>query len=412
MRFVIYKNSILATFCSMFGAAFIAMAVMALVSGELRILSGIGIIAVGLGFMWLGDFISTKKAERKRKKAQQSAANVRDSGTSHAQPWQTAQFVPTSSYTAQTATVYPSEVQRKPVKKSAVFAGVFFLLASLLEFVSLYTRYSLGPHMMFNSDQIALVAMGLLLTIAAFRTKHIQQVSVLFVIGFLGMGLAGVDVAMVAYRTYGLGSYVANDGGVYHAMVAAPALKAAAYFLMGIFALLSTRRIKQRCGAIVRCLWFVSILPLLLVYAKEIADNDSLWSFRRMLSQSSGFPGLKALVHPLLLHIYAIAFMVLAVCLAGFCFRRLCKRLAVAYTQPAPQNMYASPVQETPVQPQPEPRYAAHESPKQPEPTPKANDQDVQNQIQAYKDLLDCGILTQEECEQKIRELTQEYYGG
>lgn len=43
---------------------------------------------------------------------------------------------------------------------------------------------------------------------------------------------------------------------------------------------------------------------------------------------------------------------------------------------------------------------------------PDPNDQDVQKQIQAYKDLLDCGILTQEECEQKIRELTQEYYGG
>ena len=68
MRFVIYKNSVLATFCSMFGAAFIAMAVMSMISGELGILPGIGVIAVGLGFMWLGDFISTKKAERKRKR--------------------------------------------------------------------------------------------------------------------------------------------------------------------------------------------------------------------------------------------------------------------------------------------------------------------------------------------------------
>ena len=67
MRFVIYKNSVLATFCSMFGAAFIAMAVMSMISGELGILPGIGVIAAGLGFMWLGDFISTKKAERKRK---------------------------------------------------------------------------------------------------------------------------------------------------------------------------------------------------------------------------------------------------------------------------------------------------------------------------------------------------------
>lgn len=413
MRFVIYKNSILATFCSMLGAAFIAMAVMAIVSGELGILSGIGVIAGGLGIMWLGDFISTKKAERKRKKAGQTAAYAQNSGTSYTQPRQTAQSVPASSYTAQTANVYPSAAPAvQPAKKSAVLAGIFFLLTALLEGVSLYIYRSLTPNMTFNSEQIALVSMGLLLMIAAFRTKHIQQASVLFVIGFLGLGLAGVDVAMVAYRAFGFGSYVANDGSVYHAMVAAPALMAAAYFLMGILALLSTRRIKQRCGEIVRWLWFIPILPLLLVYAKEIADNDALWGFLGMLSRRNRWPGLQALTHPLLLHVYAIALMVLAVCLAGFCFRQLCKRPSVAYAQPEPQNVYTSPAQETPVQPQPEPRHTAPEPPRQPKTAPKADDSEVQKQIQAYKDLLDCGILTQEECEEKIRELTQAYYGG
>ena len=81
MRFVIYKNSVLATFCSMFGAAFVVMAVTSMVSGELGILPGIGVIAAGLGFMWLGDIISTKKAERKRKKAQQAATAAASSPT-------------------------------------------------------------------------------------------------------------------------------------------------------------------------------------------------------------------------------------------------------------------------------------------------------------------------------------------
>lgn len=408
MRFVIYKNSIPATLCSMLGAAFIAMAVMAIVSGELGILPGIGVLVGGLGFMWLGDFISTKKAERKRKKARQAADGAQNFGTNYTQPRQTAQSVPASSYTAQTANVYPFAAPAvQPVKKSAVLAGIFFLLAALLEGVSLYICCLQTPNMMFNSDQIALVAMGLLLMIAAFRTKHIQQVSVLFVIGFLRLGLAGVDVAMVAYRAFGYGSYVANDGSVYYAMVVAPALKAAAYFLMGILALLSTRRIKQRCGAVIRWLWFIPILPLLPVYAKEIADNDALWGLLGMLSRRNRWPGLQALVHPLLLHVYAIALMVLGVCLTGFCFRQLCKSPSVAYAQSEPQNMYTPPVQETPMQPQPEPRYTAPESPPQPKTAPKADDLEVQKQIQAYKDLLDCGILTQKECEEKIRELTQ-----
>ena len=106
--------------------------------------------------------------------------------------------------------------------------------------------------------------------------------------------------------------------------------------------------------------------------------------------------------------------VIVACFLAGLCFRRICRspvavpQMEAPYVQPEPQ--YAPPVQ--PAQPQPEPVYSAPEPPKQPEPAPKTNDQDVQKQIQAYKDLLDCGILTQEECEQKIRELTQEYYGG
>lgn len=84
----------------------------------------------------------------------------------------------------------------------------------------------------------------------------------------------------------------------------------------------------------------------------------------------------------------------------------------VVCAQPAPQCVYTAPVQETSVQVQPEPRHTAPEPQPQMKTAPKADDLEVQKKIQAYKDLLDCGILTQEECEEKIRELTQEYYGG
>ena len=105
MRFVIYKNSVLATFCSMFGAAFIAMAVMSMISGELGIFSGIGVIAAGLGFMWLGDFISTKKAERKRKKTRQTAAaNASASAAGYVPQQQTAR----GAYSAPTSAAYGS----------------------------------------------------------------------------------------------------------------------------------------------------------------------------------------------------------------------------------------------------------------------------------------------------------------
>ena len=54
------------------------------------------------------------------------------------------------------------------------------------------------------------------------------------------------------------------------------------------------------------------------------------------------------------------------------------------------------------MQPQPEFHYTAPEPQKQPR---KTSQQDVQKKIQAYKDLLELGILSQEEYEQKIHDL-------
>lgn len=393
MRFVIYKNSVLATICSMFGAAFIVMAVTSMVSGELGILPGIGVIAAALGFMWLGDIISTKKAQRKRKKAQQAAtAAVSSPRASYAQPQQSA---PVASYAA-------SAVQGKRVNISAVFAAILFLLAALLEFIVLSDTFSHVPNYQMNSNQVSMVSMGMLMAIAALRSRHIQQVSVLFILCFLGLALGNLDVALIAYRNFGSGR---------HPLYVMSALKAAAYFLLALFALLSTRKIKESCGGIVRWLWFVPMLPLVLGVAMEILCNDSFWTTIRVFARLGTFPGLKGLTRPSLLQVYAVVLLALAVFISGFCFHRLCRKDAAVYTQSEPQPVYyAPPVQ--PAQPQPEPVYSAPEPPKQPEPAPKTNDQDVQKQIQAYKDLLDCGILTQEECEQKIRELTQEYYGG
>ena len=129
MRFVIYKNSVLATICSIFGAAFVVTAVTAMVSGELGILPGIGVIAVSLGFMWLGDFISTKKAERKRRKAQQAASTASNTAS-------------TASNTAPAASYGAPAVQGKPVNLCAVFSGIFFLLATLLGVWSIFSPYN------------------------------------------------------------------------------------------------------------------------------------------------------------------------------------------------------------------------------------------------------------------------------
>ena len=412
-RFVIYRNSVLATICSMFGAVSVVMGITAVINGELGILPAIGVIAFGIGLMLLAGVISNHKEKKKKAKAAQARAAA--SGAGYTQPQQTAYTAQSaasgagytqpqhSEYTAQPTAMYASAEPMAPGKRvniSAVFAAILFLLAALLEFIVLSKNFSQIPNYQMNSNQVTMVSMGMLMAIAALRSRHIQQVSVLFILGFLGLALGNLDVARIAYRYY---------GSCRHPMYVMSALKAAAYFLLALFALLSTRKIKESCGGIVRWLWFVPMLPLVLGVAMEIRFNDSFWTTIRLFARLGTFPGLQGLTQPVLLQVYAVVLLALAVFISGFCFHRLCRKDAAVYTQSEPQPVYyAPPVQ--PAQPQPEPVYSAPEPPRQPvqpQAAPNANDPDVRKQVQAYKDLLDYGILSQEEYDQKIRELTR-----
>ena len=390
MHFIIYRNSVLASFLSIFGTGLAAMGVFTLFEdfSMENLMIAIPAAAIGIVLNILANIISKRKEQKKRAKAGGSAA------TGSARSAQTAQ---SGGYSAQHAPVYQAPAaQARPVKKRCAAAAILFLLTALLEFVSLYMRNAQDPWFTLNSEEVALVAMGALLMIAALRSRHIQQVSILNIFGFLGFTLGSVDVALLAYRAYGTGGY-ATSGSIYYAVFAAPALKAAAYLLMALFALLATRKIKAHCGGVVRWLWWIPLLALALAYSKEIADSEVLWRLRQVASRRGGFMGLQFYTRPELLHVYAIVLQVLAVLLTGLYFCGLCRKTDAVYNQ----GSYVPPVQ-----PQPEMRYAAPEPPR-PEPAPRASDADVQKQIQAYRDLLDCGILSQEEYDSKVRELTR-----
>ena len=249
-----------------------------------------------------------------------------------------------------------------------------------------------------------LIAMGLLMLIAAFRTKQIQEVSVLFVLGFLGLTLGSIDVFLTKWRDY---AWLSNNPNTLFQWSAEPMFRAIGYFVMFLFALFSMRKIKKHLGGIVRYLWIIPGIILVLAYTKLIADSGVLIACRRVFNPQ--WIGLKNIPREVL-DAAAHLFVIPAVFFSAFCFRRISCRPAVVFRQ----ETYAqpNPPYVPPAQPQPAPRYTAPEPPKQPEPAPKANGQNIEEQIQACKDLLECGLLTQAEYEQKIRELTREYNGG
>lgn len=379
MRFVIYKNSILATFCSMFGASMIAMAVMALINGELDFLPGIGVLAIGIGLMWLAGIISERKARRKQAKA--------------------AQAVRAAAHTTRTSTASSAAVKGDSRNSCPLAAGILFLFVALLTLWAVYLDSLFGISFSMNSETVMLIGMGVLLLIAVLRTRHIREVSVLFALGFLALALGSIDVAVCRYRDYSAVGY-SSEPGTYLGMIASHLLRAAGYSLMTVFALFSMRNRKMRFGAIVSKFWFVPIPVLLVAFAKDIGDNSVLRILEVSIINGFDYPPRHEF-----LEVIAQFCAILAVFLTGLYFRRICQNNAAEYARPEPRPAApAAPVQSRPAQPQPEPRRTVSEPPKQ---TEQVTDPDVQKKIQAYKDLLDCGILSQEEYDQKIRELTR-----
>ena len=377
MRFIIYKNSILATICSMFGASMIATAVMSLVNGEIEFLVSILLVAAGIGLMWLADIISERKEKKKRAKA------AKVTGTSSPKP--------------RTKAVPAVGTHESSVYKGALLAGICFLLAALLTLWATQLHRLYGYNDLMNSENAMLIGMGILLMIATFRTRQIRTVSVLFVVGFVGLTWGSIDVAMCRIRDY---SYVVDtsDKSFYLELIATQLCRAAGYFLMTVFALCSMEKGKARFGGIVKSLWPVPIVLLLFAWAKDFGDNRMLNILEVARIHGFGFPPPRE-VPEVIAQFLAVVPAIMTV----IYFRRLCRLPNGVRVQSDSRRAASVPTVQAPPA-QPEPRYVTPEPPRQ---TAQTKDADIQKKIQAYKDLLDCGILTQEEYDQNIRELTR-----
>lgn len=440
MRFVIYKNSVLATVCSLVGAVAMAMGVIGLFQGDISILPAIAVIAVGVGLTWLAMVISDKKEQKKHGKPKPA---LKPTGTAASRPVAnpgvsnpgTAQSAPQRFHPQPTNPAYPYRQPAaapvgsgKQANVSLMIAGIFFLFAMVLGFISLYLLKKSTPVFIVNAERIALYVACPLLAIAAFLTRKTQKVSILFVIGFMLLTLVNAYLTYTAYLVFGFGEYIAADGSTYYAMTSFRMLKTSAYLLMTVLALLSMPMGKNKFGGIVKWLWYIPVPILLLVYGKEIADSY----IPAMIAQALEYGIMLPLRHDLL-DIAARFWLIPAMFFSCFAFWRLCRKTD-NYAQPKPQ--FVSPAPRQAVNPAVCPHcgrmnnasslfcchcgqrvaqpqsvgQAAAEPVQQSQPAPAAHapkvPEHVQKEMEAYKDLLDCGILTQEQYDQKIRDLT------
>lgn len=417
-----YRNSILASIISLIGCAGVVAGISELLKDasqrEMSVPETLGFIAAGILFAVLGKVISSNKEKKK-----QAAAGA----AGYAQPAASARTAPVRS--AQQAA---APVQTRPIGKAAGLASTCWLLATVCSLWGFYLyrqwtrKYGSEISGSVGMDRLAVLLLlaGIICAVlmtASSRTKKLQKASGLYVPGFLGMIALCAEDAVRCYRAYGFGGFIANDGSTYYALISVPLLRMAAFLLMILFAVIAMKDTRIRNGGVVRALWFVPFVMLALAFAKALTD-----SYLYDLIVSTLFrKGVRLTLRPEYLDMLSQLFAILAVLFTGFCFRTACCRdrnagLQAADPEPAapqvsyceaPAAAYAAPVMQTPVQPQVT-RYAAE--PVQPAPaadvapSSRLGQQDVEKKLQACKDLLDCGILSQEEYQQQVYELTHQ----
>lgn len=402
MYYVYYKNSVLASIVSVLGCLFVTLGIMSLFEGGMDVVSCIAMIALGVLLAWLGRVISKRKEKKKQAKAaaqaaaaSQAPAQAPAANAGYTQP----------AYSANVQTPAAAPVNVKPVKASAVFAGIFFLVAAASGLLASFLKSTWMVNYTIDAGTYLELASCFILMFCCFSLVRSQEVIAAHTMGFGALMVASAEVALRYYQAYGFGGYSASDGSIHYAMAMGPLFKLAAFLLMLIFTLCAMKNAKSRFGGIVRVLWLVPVLLLLIGCSKSISESGAMERIQKMIE------GNTFRFRPEFADAISQVFLVLAVLFTAFCYMRVCRKTPAGYVQPAPQPAAAvPPVQAAPVQPQSQPRYTAPEppvQPVQPEPAaPQANAQDTEKKRQALQDLLDCGILTQAEYEEKIRELT------
>ena len=413
-----YRNSILASIVSLIGCAGVVAGISELLKDasqrEMSVPETIGFIAAGILFAVLGKVISSNKEKKK-----QAAASGQTVG--YAQP--AAQTAPGAAQQA------AAPVQSRPIAKSAGFAGACWLLATVCSLWGFYLyrqwnrKFSGEISGSVGMDRLAvllfLAGMAyLLLMIATSSTKKIQKASGWFVPGFLGLIAIHAEDAVRCYRAYGFGGFTANDGSTYYAMISVPLLRIAAFLLMILFAAIATKDTRVRNGGVVRALWFLPFVMLALAFAKALTDSYLFDLIAATLFRK----GVQLTLRPEYVDMFAQLFMMLGSLFTGFCFRTACCMAHTAaqqdaYQEPAapqtsygeaPAAAYTAPVRHAPVQPDASQYRTEPQQPASVAPSTRMSQQDVEKKLQACKDLLDCGILSQEEYQQQVYELTHQ----
>ncbi len=458
-----YKNSFLASVVSILGCSAIMGGIMTFMSDSadrgMSIPVAIGLVIGGFLLVLWGKYISDKKAQKKQAKL---VAQAKQHSTSTAPAFKQTVATPVSNpvvtpvsrpvttpaatpvstpvYNTQAAFVPQAanhNIIRKPVKASTIFAGIFFIFTIAASLWLSYETGILNRDIQYMIRPIIIYTSCFFLMLSSFITRATQEISFLHPIGFLGITAIYAEKLYNIYKIYGFGGYSTAEG-IYYNLFLDPLLYAAAFLLLTIFSIFSMKKAKVHLGGIVRALCLIPVLIHIILTVKYVNDSGAVYIVR-MMFEKGNFSD----INDILIEAASQIFMSLALFFTGIAFQRVCKKPVVIpianapYFNPVSQRpVYTSPAQSNPIPQQsvytpaeqykPVPQQPVYTPPVQPDPVPQktefveqtsqpetvkavANeyDEETAKKYKAYKDLLDCGILSQEEFDENIKKLTR-----
>jgi len=300
----------------------------------------------------------------------------------------------------------PTVKGKKAVMWTAILSAVLLGASGIIAGMADYTESVNNWHYVGQlAPMVEMLACAVLL-VGFVRTAFTREMSVFTFLGFLFMISANGETAWECLNAVGLegcARVIVNPESVKAMSYFEPLMKTVISFLMALWSLMSLRCFKSSTGSTLRLLWFVPAvaaiwLGMRWVYVSEL----ELYLFQLAYGTvKSHLQGLNAIAQLL---------MLAGVCTAALCLFYVCKepapRIEAAPVMPAQPVQPVQPAQ--PVQPvQPvrpvQPVQPVQQPAQKPQPQPDA---EIGKKLAAYKDLLDCGILTQAEYDRKVNELT------
>ncbi|MBQ3079468.1 MAG: SHOCT domain-containing protein [Clostridia bacterium] len=320
--------------------------------------------------------------------------------------------------------------QQNTLERKISGASIPAAICLLLRLVLLILYYAVDQDfvrfLFYNYTLIFTFVLYIFLAIAAFITAGTRKASVMYLIGFSFLFLLSVDSLKTFLEHANLYANMKHIAIFTFVINICFVLSNLFMLLFSIFSLESAR---ERYGSFVRAAWFIPIVLMIPCLYNNIRSLNLIFSINMIIKYGryDVFDSLD--LYPLSQILYSLVYLFMPIAFRRICKKGASQKLLKPSLQPSTVSVNNIPAQTTfaPAEPSEgrvslSKRESAPQTPSAPNMASQEKvpldkrasaaqtpvyDDETKKQLDALKDLLACGILTQEEYDENERKLTQ-----